>query len=104
MYSSFQQAGGSSTPHSTHIGGPSSPRPTQAAGSRAPRPRRTGGSRTPHPTQAAGSSTPRPTQADGDADVVADDIDGADIRERSDDPSEIHVIDGRFWIWPEGSK
>ena len=78
----------------------------------------TGGSSIPHPTQTGGSHTPHPShvpareddhaQPDDDDDdhhhVDGDDdvLDGNDLR-GNDDPSEIHVIDERFWIWPEGN-
>src|SRR3954464_14515703 len=100
MPSSFQHTGGSGfsypmqmTSSFQHTGGSSSTLPTQAGRSHSPRPTQVGGSRTPHPTHVPAR----------EVDEAVDEIDGADLRGR-DDPDEIHVVGGRFWIHPEGSK
>jgi hypothetical protein len=94
---SFMQPGGSSTPLPTqvplsvqHPGGSTSSRPTQTA-------------RTPHPTHVPASDD-HAESADDDlgVDGDGDQIDERDLR-GDDDPSEIHTIDGRFWVWPEGN-
>ena len=73
----------------------------QTGGSNIPYPTRTGGSRTPHPTHVPAREDDH-VQPDDDDDhhhVDGDDdvLDENDFRE-NDDPSEIHVIDRRFWI------
>ncbi|XP_058756379.1 uncharacterized protein LOC131629607 [Vicia villosa] len=103
MTSSFQHTGGSSSTPPTQAGRSPSPRPTQAGRSPRPRPTQAGRSPSPRPTQVGGSRTPHPTHVPArEVDEAVDEIDGADLRGR-DDPDEIHVIDGRFWIQPEGS-
>src|SRR4051812_1430236 len=104
MTSSFKQTGGSSSTRLTQAGRSPSPHPTQAGQSPRPRPTQAGGSPSPRPTQVGGSHTLHPTHVPArEVDEAVDEIDGADLRGR-DDPGEIHVIDGRFWIQPEGSK
>ena len=87
MPSFVQQPGGSSTPLPTQM----PPSVQQPGGSTSSRPTQTGRTPTSH------------TESDDD-DLGGDDdqIDGRDLR-GDDDPSEIHTIDGRFWIWPEGN-
>ena len=90
-----QQPGGSSIPLPTqmppsvqHPGGSTSSRPTQTG-------------RTPHPTHVPASDDHAESD-DDDLGVDDDQIDGRDLQ-GDDDLSEIHTIDRRFWIWPEGN-
>ncbi|XP_058746668.1 uncharacterized protein LOC131619607 [Vicia villosa] len=94
----FQQTGGSHTPYPTQV--PLSFQQTQMP----PRFQQTGGSHTPHPTHIPAREDDHVEPGGDDTVQDAYDVqsDGDDVQ-GEDDPSEIHIIDGRYYIWPAGN-
>ncbi|XP_058753251.1 uncharacterized protein LOC131626449 [Vicia villosa] len=94
----FQQTGGSRTPYPTQV--PLSFQQTQVP----PRFQQTGGSHTPHPTHIPAREDDYVEPGGDDTAQDGDDVqsDGDDVQ-GEDDPREIHIIDGRYFIWPAGN-
>ncbi|XP_058780985.1 uncharacterized protein LOC131655094 [Vicia villosa] len=89
--------GGSSFPPPTQTG-PSSFQQTR--GSSFPPPTQTGP--TPHPPHVPPQDDDQAEDETAEDETADDQLDGSDLR-GDDDPSQIHIIDGRFFIRPEGS-
>ncbi|XP_058778284.1 uncharacterized protein LOC131652447 [Vicia villosa] len=80
-----------------HTGGSSFPPPTQTSPSSF---QQTG--RTPHPPHVPPQDDDQAEDETAEDETADDQLDGSDLR-GDDDPSQIHIIDGRFFIRPEGS-
>ncbi|XP_058766979.1 uncharacterized protein LOC131640615 [Vicia villosa] len=94
----FQQTEGSHTLYPTQV--PLSFQQIQGP----PRFQQTGGSHTPHPTHIPAREDDHVEPGGDDTVQDEDDVqsDGDDVQ-GEDDPSEIHIIDGRYYIWPAGN-